>query len=101
VPDPVYFTKAIRVTLQQIEGGTAAQLRALPEEQRPELVRTHECFRPPSEATPAGEAAWETFEARQDVCATAYWYQALPSPRWPALEPHADRVADLDLPPKP
>ena len=101
VPDPVYFTKAIRVTLQQIEGGTAAQLRALPEGQRPELVRTHERFRPPSEATPAGEAAWENFETRQDVCATAYWYQALPSPRWPALEPYADRIEDLGLPPKP
>ena len=30
VPDPVYFTKAIRVTLQQIAGGSVAQLRALP-----------------------------------------------------------------------
>jgi len=101
VPDPVYFTKAIRVTLQQIEGGSAAQLRALPEEQRPELVRTHQRFPPSGEPAKADAAAWENFETRQDVCATAYWYQALPSPRWPALEPYADRVKDLGLPPKP
>jgi hypothetical protein len=87
------------VTLQQIEGGTAAQLRGLPEERRPELVRTHRRFQPSSEAAPADEAAWENFETRQDVCATAYWYQTLPSPRWPALEPYAERVKDLALPP--
>ena len=101
VPDPVYFTKAIRVTLQQIEGGTAAQLRGLPEEQRPELVRTHQRFQPSGEPAKADTTTWENFETRQDVCATAYWYQTLPSPRWPVLEPYADRVKDLGLPPKP
>ena len=35
VPDPVFFSKAIRVTLQQIAGGSVAQLRALPTERRP------------------------------------------------------------------
>ena len=77
------------------------QLRGLPEEQRPELVRTHQRFPPSGEAAKADAATWENFETRQDVCATAYWYQALPSPRWPALEPYADRVKDLGLPPKP
>ena len=37
-------------------------------------------------------------ESPQDVCATAYWYQTLPSPRWPALETYAERVKDLGLP---
>jgi hypothetical protein len=101
VPDPVYFTKAIRVTLQQIAGGTAAPLRGLPEEQRPELVRTHQRFQPAGEPAPADAAAWENFESPWDVCATASWYQTLPSPRWPALELYADRVKDLGLPPKP
>jgi hypothetical protein len=101
VPDPVYFAKAVRVTLQQIAGGSVAQLRALPEELRPELVRTHRRFEPPASASPADESTWENFETPQDVCATAYWYQALPSPRWPALEPYAERVNDLGSPPKP
>jgi hypothetical protein len=101
VPDPVYFAKAVRVTLQQIAGGTVEQLRALPEELRPELVRNHRRFEPPATPSPTGEAAWENFETPQDVCATAYWYQTLPSPHWPALEPYAERVKDLGLPPKP
>ena len=99
VPDPVYFTKAIRVTLQQIAGGSVAQLRALPAERRPELVRNHQRFEPPAATSPADDVTWENFESPQDVCATAYWYQTLPSPRWPALEPYAERVKDLGLPP--
>jgi D-arabinan exo alpha-(1,3)/(1,5)-arabinofuranosidase (non-reducing end) len=97
VPDPVYFAKAVRVTLQQIAGGTVAQLRALAPELRPELVRTHQPFEPPGALPAAGETAWENFESPQDVCATAYWYQSLPSPRWPPLEPYAERVKDLGL----
>ena len=58
-------------------------------------------FLPSGEPEKADAAAWENFETRQDVCATAYWYQTLPSPRWPALEPYADRIEDLGLPPKP
>jgi hypothetical protein len=99
VPDPVYFSKAIRVTLQQMAGGTVAQLRALPKELWPELVRTHQPFEPPATASPADERQWENFETPQDVCATAYWYQTLPSPRWPALDTYAERVKDLGLPP--
>src|SRR5512136_1183005 len=44
MPDPVYFAKAIRVTLQQIAGGSVTQLRALPRELWPELVRNHQRF---------------------------------------------------------
>jgi len=95
VPDPVYFDRAIRVTLQQMAGGTVSELRKLPPGERPELVRSHRPFDPDDHAGAAGDGTWENFETPQDVCATAYWYQALPSPRWPALEPYADRVRDL------
>jgi hypothetical protein len=95
VPDPVYFEKAIRVTLQQIAGGTVGQLRALSLEDRPELVRTHRRFDPATHDAP--EDSWENFEALQDICATAYWYQTLPSPRWPPLEPYAERLRDLGV----
>jgi len=94
VPDPVYFASAARVTLQQIAGGRTSQLRALPISDRPELVRTHRRFDPTDRAAGAIDD-WENFETPQDVCATAYWYQTLPSPRWPALEPYAERVRDL------
>jgi hypothetical protein len=101
VSDPVWFAKAIRVTLQQIAGGSVAQLRALPEGMRPELVRDHRRFEPPATPSAEDEKTWENFETPQDVCATAYWYQTLPSPRWPPIEPYAERVKDLALPEKP
>jgi hypothetical protein len=94
VPDPVYFETALRVTLQQMAGGTIEQLSALSPADRPELVRTHEAFDPEAGGEPGD---WENFETPQDVCATAYWYQTLPSPRWPPLEPYAERVKDLAL----
>jgi Protein of unknown function (DUF2961) len=98
IPDPVYFQKAVRVALQQIAGGTVSDLRKLPAADRPELVRSHQRFDPSAYAKPEDEGSWENFETPQDVCATAYWYQTLPSPRWPALEAYADRVKDLGLP---
>jgi hypothetical protein len=98
VPDPVYFARSVRVTLQQIAGGSVAQLRGLPEDRRPELVRTHRAFEPPAAPGADDPSTWENFESPQDVCATAYWYQTLPSPHWPALEPYAGRVGDLGLP---
>lgn len=95
VPDPVYFQRAIRVTLQQMAGGTVNQLRRLATSERPELIRTHRPFDPGHYGGAEGEDAWENFETPQDVCATAYWYQALPSPRWPPLEGYAERIEDL------
>jgi hypothetical protein len=95
VPDPVYFGEAIRVTLQQIAGASVSDLRRLPEVDRPELVKNHRRFDPSAYSRPQDEAQWENFETPQDVCATAYWYQTLPSPRWPVLEAYADRVRDL------
>ncbi len=95
IPDPVYFARALRVTLQQIAGGSQDALGKLPPGERPQLVRTHEAFDP--RAT-SGEHTWENFETPQDVCATAYWYQTLPSPRWPPLESYDERMKDLGLP---
>jgi D-arabinan exo alpha-(1,3)/(1,5)-arabinofuranosidase (non-reducing end) len=95
IPDPIYFRTSIRVTLQQMAGGSVNQLRRLATGDRPELVRTHRPFDPVDYSGAESEGTWENFETPQDVCATAYWYQVLPSPRWPPLEPYASRVADL------
>jgi hypothetical protein len=86
--------------LQQIAGATVKDLRKLEAADRPELVRTHQPFDSAAYPKPTDEGTWENFETPQDVCATAYWYQTLPSPRWPPLEPYVDRVKDLGLPPK-
>jgi hypothetical protein len=94
VPDPVYFHKSVRVTLQQIAGGTAGQLSKLRPEQYPELVADHRKFDPAASAA-ADAGSWHNFEAPQDVSCTAYWYQTLPAPKFPPLEPYAERVKDL------
>ncbi|HXK59310.1 MAG TPA: DUF2961 domain-containing protein [Acidobacteriota bacterium] len=94
IPDPVYFHKSIRVTLQQMAGGTAAQLRRLSREDYPELVATHKVFDPAVDGK-GDDNSWNNFEAPQDVSATAYWYQTLPPPDFPPLEPYAERIKDL------
>ncbi|HXP61706.1 MAG TPA: glycoside hydrolase family 172 protein [Dongiaceae bacterium] len=95
VPDPVYFHAGIRVDLQQVSGARAQDiLKRIEPKDYPELVATHRQF------DPAGQRAidsWLNFEAPQDVCATAYWYQTLPSPRWEPLEPYEDRMKDLAI----
>jgi hypothetical protein len=101
VPDPVFFQKGARVVLQQMAGATVAQLRALPVDRRPQLVRTHRVFDPGDYRSPEQDEKWENFEVAQDVCATAYWYQTLPSPALPPIAPYAERIRDLNLPPPP
>lgn len=95
VPDPVYFHKDIRVTLQQIAGASVKQIRELVKpENYPELTGTHQRFDPAAYPDPR---KWLNFEAPQDVCATAYWYQTLPSPDFGPLQPYAGRMQDLKL----
>jgi hypothetical protein len=94
VPDPVFFKKAIRVALQQMSGGMTPQIRKLLAANYPELVTTHRRFEPDGKKE-EGAGSWENFEAPQDVCATAYWYQVLPSPVLPSIDPYPERIRDL------
>jgi hypothetical protein len=63
----------------------------------PELVATHRKFEPGEMKKVDGTGNWENFEAPQDVCATAYLYQVLPSADLPPIDPFADRIKDLGL----
>jgi hypothetical protein len=95
VPDPIYFHKDIRVTLQQMAGASVKQIRELIKpENYPELTETHRRFDPAAYTDPR---KWLNFEVPQDVCATAYWYQTLPSPDFGPLEPYSKRMRDLKL----
>ncbi len=96
VPDPIYFHSSIRVTLQQLAGGTTTQLSKLDPRDYPELVVDHTKFDPTVHGK-TGAGAWQNFEAPQDVSCTAYWYQTAPFPTFPSLEPFASRVKDLGL----
>jgi hypothetical protein len=93
VPDPVYFHTGLRVELQQISGARAQDIlgRMAPSDY-PELVETHQRFDP--EIQGKGNE-WMNFEGPQDVCATAYWYQTLPSPSFGPLDAYSQRMKDL------
>ncbi len=97
IPDPVYFHSSIRVVLQQMAGGMTGQLSRLDPANYPELVSTHKVFDPGSAPAEPAPGRWENFEAPQDVCATAYWYQLLPSPDLGPIPPFADRMKDLAM----
>ena len=93
VPDPIYFHQDIRVTLQQLAGASYKDfLGYMTPENFPELTRTHQKFDP---ATYTGRRNWLNFEVPQDVCATAYWYQTLPSPDFGPFDQYEKRVQDL------
>ena len=96
VKDPIYFHRDIRVTIQQISGTSRQKfIDELTRKQYPELVATGKTFDPDTD-----KEDWNNFEVVQDVCATAYWYQTLPSPDFGPLEPFEQRMKDLMLPPK-
>ena len=67
----------------------------LPSAAYPELVSPHRKFDPKSFPDTPEADRWENFESPQDVCATAYWYQTLPSPVLPPLQPYVERMKDL------
>jgi hypothetical protein len=94
--DPVYFHKDIRVTLQQIAGASVQQIRErIAPENYPELTETHTKFDSSMYSDPR---KWLNFEVPQDVCATAYWYQRLPSPNFGPLEPYQRRMEGVTEP---
>ncbi|MBN2288737.1 MAG: DUF2961 domain-containing protein [Candidatus Glassbacteria bacterium] len=94
VPDPIYFHREIRVDLQQIAGAMAGEIIArIKPENYPELTDGHQVFDPERD-----KEGWHNFEVPQDVCATAYWYQTLPSPDWGPVESFDLRIKDLNLP---
>lgn len=99
VPDPVYFHKDLRVTIQQMAGATLRQMKEqIAPQNYPQLTETHATFDPSKHSDPR---KWLNFEVPQDVCATAYWYQTLPSPDFGPLEPYEKRMVDLDWKPLP
>lgn len=107
VPDPVYFDKKCRVTIQQM-GGTGKQdvikmvedgvpvvpvsaawaanfSKLLEEGLKPEDLGKHE----------SPEGAWVNFWRQDDVCATAFFYLNKPENHLPVLLDVTRRIEDL------
>ena len=100
VKDPIYFKTDIRVAIQQMFGASVEQyLKHIKPENYPELVAGHKKF-DPRDYTEKNNRDWKNFEGYADVCATAYWYQTLPSPDFGPLDSYEKRMADLELKPQ-
>ena len=84
--DPIYFHQDLRVTIQQI--GNDGQLDpASPDGPLGEFIARGEYLK---------EAPGGNFERVDDICATAYWYQTLPTQPFPPLPDKEIRSAHLE-----
>ncbi|MCE5259500.1 MAG: DUF2961 domain-containing protein [Chloroflexi bacterium] len=97
-PDPIYFHRSARVTIQQM-GGWQVKLSL-------KHMREHNI---PAYLAPGDGNTWLTqervaamdpesfflFERQDDVCATCYFYLDSPVNQLPAIQPYAERVANL------
>ncbi|MHB0998918.1 MAG: glycoside hydrolase family 172 protein [Armatimonadota bacterium] len=97
VPDPVYFYKDIRVTIQVMGGATYQQLLdALAKDPSLKFMKagdgTQYYTREELEAVPDRAEAMERID---DVCATAYWYMDKPGSKLPPIAPYSERIEDL------
>jgi hypothetical protein len=83
--DPIYFSKRIKVTIQQL-GNDGSMEPADPEGRLKEFIERGEYRKD----RPGGN-----FERVDDVCSTAYWYQTLPTKPFPPFPDRKLRTAKL------
>lgn len=101
-PDPVYFHRDLRVTLQQMGGADKVQVMKMIEqgaELRPVTIEGMPLLEgeaPKGLDDPSLPAAgWTNFFRRDDVCAAALFYLDRPENGLPRLAPAAERTAAL------
>ncbi len=106
-PDPIYFKKEIRVTMQQMGGDRKENVLAMLKkgvEIEPVTITWGDEFIKLLEVAPAIDLAkhdspldaWVNFYRRDDVSAVAFFYLDEPTNHLPALQPVAERVAKGD-----
>jgi hypothetical protein len=105
IPDPIYFEKECRVTLQQIGGEDKETVAGMQKTNVPLIPVTvdesetlHHYYSPDSvlqvAKTPFKEG-WVNFYRTDDVSSTAYFYLDAPSNNLPVLQPIAVRTYKL------
>jgi len=97
IPDPVWFHKDIRATIQVMGGPSyRAMLDAMDKNPTLKFMKAGDgksfYTREELEANPRRA---DVMERTDDYCATAYWYQAAPENHLPPLAPAPDRMKDL------
>ncbi len=105
VPDPVYFYRDIKVTVQQIGGGPLAAVRKIAAAGAPldpisvdesgHMVNLKAMRHPPRLTDPDFPHGWTNFFRRDDWCATVYFYLDRPTDALPRPAPLAVRVHGL------
>jgi hypothetical protein len=105
VPDPVYFRKDCRVTIQLMGGDMLPKVREYKQKGAPLLpvsvagdnmfVKLLEKEKPLSLDDASFPAGWVNFYRQDDVSATAYFYLDTPDHKLPALPPVQVRTTGL------
>lgn len=107
VPDPIFFTKACRITLQQIGGAPKAEVQQMIAAgvvltpitvdggDRDRFVHLLDQTPPVTLDDASLPDGWVNFYRRDDVSATAYFYLDRPGGTGTALAPVAERTAGL------
>ena len=98
-PDPIYFHKDIKVTIQALGGANAKHLlqdmKANPEQKYMKAGKGNEFFTQ-KEVDDLGDG-FLLVEREDDYCATAYWYMDCPTNSLPELAPLKERTIDLPV----
>jgi len=97
VPDPVYFHKDVRVTIQVMGGPSYRQmLEAMDKDPSLRFMKAGDGAEYYSrEELVANPDRAEVMERIDDHCATAYWYMDKPENGLPPIAPAAERLRDL------
>ncbi len=104
IPDPVYFHRDCKVTIQIMGGENRDNVREYVKKgakltpvtvSGKSFVRLFELDRVPDLMESSFPEGWTNFYRQDDVCATAYFYLDSPTSALPALQPVKERVAGL------
>jgi len=94
-PDPVYFHKDIRVTIQQLGWSQKEMAEQMKKNGLEYLILAGDGNRKVSVQEVANSQNGFLFERQDDWCATTYFYLDKPANKLPAIPPYAERVAGL------
>ena len=106
VPDPVYFSKNIRVTIQQIGGSSKTDVMKMRKQNIPlepvsaawdtNFVGLLDLDPPVElEEHPCPDGAWTNYYRQDDVCAVAYFYLDRPENGLPPLPAVEERIKNI------
>ncbi len=99
VPDPIYFHKDIKVTIQALGGGWAEQIlndmKNNPKQKFMKAGKGGEFFKENELFFEEKEKYFFILEREDDFCSTAYWYMDSPTNSLPKLATVKERIINL------